>query len=113
MTRPETVAADAPFPGAHPQVPGMLSLHERQRAGGLALESRLIQAGANWTVRLPVRREQVTVTRETVVIERVTALRETIGDRAHIEDSIRRETVRVDTDGEVKLPASLENADES
>src|SRR3954463_9277865 len=101
MTRPTSDIPDAPFPGAHSQVAGAHSLgDDNRRQGHLPLDMRAERSGSVWAVRLPVRADMVTVEKRTVVIERVTASRRTLGERAQIEDSVRREVLRIDTDGD-------------
>ena len=49
-----------------------------------------------WSVRLAVRAEQVTLHRQTVVVERVRVWRQPREEVAHVEATLRREVLRVD-----------------
>ena len=111
MTHAETDAPDAPFPGARSQVRRPMAIGERRRGCALPLECRPLRSHPTWAVRLPVRAEQVTITKETFVFQEVTTGRKTLGERTHIEDTVRRETLRVDAHGAVEVPASPDDDD--
>ena len=101
---PESQAPDRPFPGAHSQVPGA---HEQGVAvpppAALKLEARRVSAGPGWAVRLPVRAEQVTVSKAVVVRERVVVRRRRLQGMAQVETEVRRERLRVDAAGQVAV----------
>lgn len=105
MTSPELAPdrLDQPFPGAHPQVPGTQTLTTETDAPAgerpLALESARTGVGVHWGVRLPVRAESITVTKELVVYERATVHREQLRDLARVEGSVRRERLAVAAEG--------------
>jgi stress response protein YsnF len=54
-------------------------------------------------IRLPVRAEDVTVTKEVVVRERVVLRRREIGDIARVEATVRRERLQAATAGPVEV----------
>lgn len=54
-------------------------------------------------VRLSVRREDVTVQKETFVAGVATVRRVRVGDVEHIGDTVRAEQLRVDVDGDVSV----------
>jgi stress response protein YsnF len=51
----------------------------------------------HWTIRLPVRREEVQIDKRTVVGERIVVHRVRVVDAARIDARLRRERLRVDT----------------
>ena len=109
MTLPESSSPDRPFPGAHSQVPGAHALSEETPATPTATARRLPLGAARshsrqgWVIRFPVRAEQVTVTREVVVRERVVLRRREIGDIAPVEATVRRERLQIGTTGPVDV----------
>jgi uncharacterized protein (TIGR02271 family) len=76
-------------------------LHSRRE--GLPVEADCTSVAGGWVVRLPVRAEQVTVTTELVVYERVLVRRRRVGEIARIETEVRREELRAITEGEVNV----------
>jgi stress response protein YsnF len=50
-----------------------------------------------WEVRLPLRREVVSVSKETVVAERVRVRRAAVEDTERIQTTLRREQARIET----------------
>ncbi len=109
MTRAESPAADRPFPGAHSAVPGRHTLpptSEDRPAGSrttLPLDAVPISAAHRWSIRLPVRAERVTVSKDVVVRERVVVRRREIADAARVEDEVRHEELRTSTEGEIDV----------
>ncbi|HZB96981.1 MAG TPA: DUF2382 domain-containing protein [Candidatus Sulfotelmatobacter sp.] len=109
MTLPESSSPDRPFPGAHSQVPGAHGLSEETPATPTTTARRLPLGAARsrsrqgWVIRFPVRAEQVTVTKEVVVRERVVLRRREIGDIAPVEATVRRERLQVGTTGPVDV----------
>ena len=95
------MAADTPFPGAHSQVRG--SRHEALAPAprapvpprALALDSSPAPSERGWSVRLPVRAEQISIDKQVVVYERVAVRRNEIEQQAHLQVNVRREELRV------------------
>jgi len=94
-------APEPPFPGAHSQVTGRL-LDESpapQRApalpGRLSLEASSIRGDGGYIARLPVRAEDITVEKRTVIYERVAVKRHGVPDVEQLDASVRREKLRV------------------
>jgi stress response protein YsnF len=105
VSRPESAAPDRPFPGAHSQVPGA-GRHDEPasaKARHLTLDASRMGSAQGWSVRVPVRAEQVHVSKQVVVRERVTVRRKAIGDVAHLEDEVRREVLDIDTASAVNV----------
>jgi uncharacterized protein (TIGR02271 family) len=102
-------AADAPFPGARSQVRGQRQEdappEPRESVGErlLPLESSYAPAERGWSVRLPVRAEQISVAKQTVVYERVVVRRREIADEAHLQADVRREELRIAEEGDPRL----------
>ena len=61
-------------------------------------------------IRLPVRAEEVTVTKQVVIYERVVLRRREIGDIAPVEATVRRERLQVATAGQVDIVEVAEDA---
>ena len=68
---------------------------------GLPLEGVPASAEGSWSIRLPVRAEQVTLSKEVVVRERVVVHRRRIEEMARIEADLRREELRTTKQGHV------------
>jgi uncharacterized protein (TIGR02271 family) len=51
-----------------------------------------------WSIRLPLRREEIVVDKRTVVGERVVIRRAAVDDVRRVEASVRREELRTDLD---------------
>jgi len=102
MTRPDSDAPDTPFPGAHPQVPGMHRLAPGTVSDGprvpraLPLGGSVLPRGQGWAIRLRVRAEEIDPVKQVVVYERVAVRRDTIHDVERLDSSVRREVLRVD-----------------
>jgi len=109
MTRAESPATDRPLPGADSAVSGRHTLpfrsEESSTAGRntLPLEAVPISTALGWSIRLPVRAERVTVSKEVVVRERVVVRRGKVADVAHVEAEVRREELRTSTEGEIEV----------
>ena len=69
----------------------------------LPLEATRTPDGQGWLIRLPVWAEQVTVTKEVIVGERVVVHRQTLAETARIQAEIRRERLRMETDGDAPV----------
>ncbi|QEH36679.1 Stress response protein YsnF [Aquisphaera giovannonii] len=54
-------------------------------------------------IRIPVREEQVSVTKEPVVTEEVTVGKRKVEDTKHVTGQVRKEELRVDKSGDVRL----------
>ena len=63
----------------------------------LPFEAQGERTASGWVIRLPLRREFVSVTKHTVVTERVDLHRRRIDTTERIETSLRRERLRIDT----------------
>lgn len=61
----------------------------------LALQAEVAGYAAGWLVRLPVRAERITVTKEPFVREDVRVWRATQADSVAVRDTVRREVLRV------------------
>jgi hypothetical protein len=113
VTASEPGAHDRPFPGARSQVPGR---HEPTAAGAprdpdaprpassaLPLESSEVRSDRGWSVRLPVRAEQVSVDKQVVVYERVQVGRHEVQDQVRLHANIRKEELRVAADDNARV----------
>ena len=56
-----------------------------------------------WSVRLPVRAEQITVSKQVVVRERVSLSRRRVDEIARVEAELRRQELRITTSGPVEV----------
>jgi stress response protein YsnF len=56
-----------------------------------------------WTVRLPLRAEQITLEKRAVLVERVVVRTTPVEDQVRVEESIQREQLEVTTEGEVRV----------
>ena len=72
-----------------------------QSGPSLPLEAHVESSGRGWTIRLPVRAEQITVHKQPVVVEEVAVQVRQVRDVVRLEDTVRREEVRADTEGDV------------
>ena len=115
MTWPESSTPDRPFAGAHSTVPGARSLptaSSELASGGrrtLPLEAVPSASPRGWAVRLAVRAEQVTVSKDLVVRERAVVRRTEVADVALMEAEVRREELRTSTEGAVEFDTPDEN----
>ena len=105
MTLPESSSPDRPFPGARSQVPGAHapSMETPATTRRLPLDAARSRSGQGWVIRLPVRAEEVMVTKEVVVRERVVLRRRELDDVARVEATVRRERLQVATTGPVDV----------
>jgi Domain of unknown function (DUF2382) len=109
---PESDVPDRPFPGAHSQVPGArttsaetsTSVPAQRRL--LPLEAVTDRSDKGWVVRLRVRAEHVTVSKELVVTERVVLRRGVVDDVVRLDAVVQREMLRLDTEGPVQIAHS-------
>lgn len=53
------------------------------------LEADIQRLANGWRIRLPIRREEITIEKRTVVFEEVEIRREQVEDVAHIEEAVR------------------------
>ena len=113
MTPPASFPPDRPFPGALSQVPRLHAESDDVPATAAAsweqlpLEASRTPIGLGWTIRLPVRAEHVTITKEVVVREAVVLRRREVDDVARLDATVRREELRVETEGEVEVKGPL------
>jgi uncharacterized protein (TIGR02271 family) len=63
----------------------------------LPVEGTPVPAHDTWSVRLPVRAEEITISKETVVRERVVVKRNQVQDVAQVSALLRQEQLRVTT----------------
>lgn len=84
--------------------------HEtRERRGALPLQAQVEPAKDGWLIRLPMRAEMITIDRQAVVVEQVVVRAETVQETVHLDASVRREELRMGTEGDVEV-ASPEDA---
>lgn len=69
----------------------------------LPIGARIDSAADRCIIRLSVRREDVTVQKETFVAGVATVRRARVGDAERIGDTVRAERLRVDVDGDVSV----------
>jgi stress response protein YsnF len=62
----------------------------------LPSEARIDRSESGWSIRLPLRREEVRLEKRTVVGERVVVRRARVSDVARIQGTIKREELRVE-----------------
>jgi hypothetical protein len=108
MIPPEPTAPDRPFPGARSQVRHAFgeadaSAPGTARTASLPLDARSERSAQGWVVRLRVRAEHVTVSKEVVISERVVLKRNVVDDVEHAEAVIHREQLRVETEGSFEV----------
>ena len=80
-------------------VPALVPLSQQ----ALPLETTHSASDQGWLVRLPVRAEQVRVTKEAVVRERVVIRRQMVTDVARVQAEVSRERLRVEPQGGVTI----------
>ena len=74
------------------------------RAGKyLPLDARIDAGADRYIIRLPVRRENVTVHREAFVAGTATVRRVQVDEVEQVGDTVRAERLRVDVDGDVSV----------
>jgi hypothetical protein len=79
------------------------TLNAESFRGVLPTEGTVSSAGGAWLVRLPVRAEQPTLTKEVVVYERVLVRRRRVDEIVRIETEVRREELRAIAEGDVSV----------
>lgn len=84
--------------------------HPHLRSGKVArLEGDLQPGvGGGWSIRLPVRREEVSVSRQAVVAEEVMIRADREEDTVQVRDTVRREELRVDVDDSLEMTQRLD-----
>ena len=75
----------------------------RRGAATLRLEARLETDNQGWVVRIPVRAEEVTIRKEVVVAEEVTVRHQQLQEVVHLDETVRREELRVETAGQLEV----------
>src|SRR5436305_15246807 len=73
------------------------------RGTPLALDARVDWSPLGCTISLPVRAEHVTVEKWPVVVEEVVVRTTQVEDTAHVDETLRHEELRVDTEGDVRV----------
>jgi uncharacterized protein (TIGR02271 family) len=61
------------------------------------LEARIERTASGWSIRVPLRREEVVVDKRTVLAERVVIRRAAVEDVRQVEADVRRERLRVES----------------
>jgi uncharacterized protein (TIGR02271 family) len=59
--------------------------------------------GAGQEIRIPVREEEVNVEKQAVVKEEVSVGKRRVADTEHVDETLRKEEIKVDTEGDVKV----------
>ena len=62
-----------------------------------SLEAHIERTANGWSIRVPLRREEVVVDKRTVLAERVVIRRSAVEDVRHVEAAVKRERLRVDS----------------
>ena len=73
------------------------------RGSILPLQAQVETSVLGCTIRLPVRAEHVSVEKWPVVVEEVIVHTAQVDDTAHLTETVRREELRVDTQGDVHV----------
>lgn len=71
--------------------------------GPLPIEGKPVLDQDGWSVRLPVRAEEISISKQSVVKERVRLQRKRIQDVARVGASLRRERLRTTRSGPVEV----------
>lgn len=74
---------------------------ERRPASGEAVSASDLGEGEE--IRIPVREEQVNVDKQAVVVEEVSVGKRRVQDTKHIDETLRKEEIHVDTEGDVDV----------
>jgi uncharacterized protein (TIGR02271 family) len=74
---------------------------ERHPASGQEVSAAELDAGRE--VRIPVREEQVNVEKQTVATEEVSVGKRRVQDTKRIDEPLRKEEIKVETEGDVKV----------
>lgn len=77
-------------------------LHDR-----LPIEGTPACTEHGWSIRLPVRAEEITITKQTVVQERIVLNRKGVQDVARVDAVLRREQLQVTRSGSVDMHAEV------
>ena len=83
--------------------PSSLGRPALPRGTRLPLEAQLETTTHTCAIRLPVRAEHVTVDKWPVVVEQVVVRTAQIDDSVRVGDSVRREELHVDREGDVEV----------
>ena len=105
----EAELPEGSFPGAHAQLPRWLPTTPRNvsvETPILPLNAAQERLGEGWLLRLPVRAEHVTLSREVVSYERIVLRRVKVDDETHVEAVVQRELLRVETLGQARISGS-------
>jgi hypothetical protein len=73
------------------------------RGARLPLQAQVETTALGCTIRLPVRAEHVSVEKWPVIVEEVVVHTAQVDDTAHLAETVRREELRVDTEGDVRV----------
>jgi len=74
---------------------------ERRRPDGRQVSSGSVSEGQE--IRIPISEEQVSVQKETVVVEEVLVGKRQVKDHEHIDETLRKEEIKVETRGDVTV----------
>jgi uncharacterized protein (TIGR02271 family) len=74
---------------------------ERRPASGKEVSAS--DLGAGQEVRIPVREEEVNVEKQTVAAEEVSVGKRRVRDTKHVEETLRKEEIKVETEGDAKI----------
>ena len=74
----------------------------------LPLEARIEPTAGGWSIRLPLRAEDVAVDKRTVVAETVTVRRGQVEEVIQRDETIRRERLRIETEGNLEVTRSVD-----
>ncbi|HZR99722.1 MAG TPA: DUF2382 domain-containing protein [Chloroflexota bacterium] len=88
---------------SYPAARGRSSQPTLPRGTRLPLQAYVETTPYGCTIRLPVRLERVTVEKQPVVVEEVLVRTEHMRDTARLDDTVHREELRVDTEGDVRV----------
>ena len=70
---------------------------------GLPLEATPNVVAGTWSLRLPVRADEVTLAKQVVVRERVLVRRQQVEDRVRVDARLLHEELRTSTSGPVQI----------
>lgn len=107
-------------PDSSSEAPAAPSLGPAVRSGStLPLEASVAPASGagagGWQIRLSVRAEQITTTKQSVVVEQVVLRRNPVEEVVRLEDTVERERLRLETRGDLETtqPVDAEQAEEA
>jgi len=98
---PSGTSSQAPLPGDRD--PAITRDRNDRVSRTLPLQGTVETVANGWALRLPVRAEHVTVTKQAVVVEEVVLRRSEVDDVVHVDETLRRERLRVSTEGDVEV----------